>query len=175
MTARNVLATSNRKTTPLQVKESMPYKSWKNRVKMWQLVTFIPKKEQAIVIMLESEKRKRNRKSCERIHCSWIKHRWRYGTFNSKLDSIFQGETIDEACNTYLKFINFSRQENSDMNDYIIEFEHLHKKMKLPNSVLAFKLLDGLVLVMIKANSSGISSRKRYDIWRYKIYIKEII
>ena len=146
---------------------------------MWHLVTFIPKKEQAIVIMLESEKRKRNRKSCERIHCSWIKHRWRYGTFNSKLDSIFQSETIDEACNTCLKFINFSRQENSDMNDYIIELNIYIKRwdfhMKLPNPVLAFKLLDGLVLVMIKANSSSISSRKRYDIWRYKIYIKEII
>ena len=57
----------------------------------------------------------------------------------AKLDSIYY---------TSSKFINFSRKENGDMNEYIIEFEHLHKKMrdyevKLPDPVLAFKSLDG--------------------------------
>ena len=74
-----------------------------------------------------------------------------------KLDSIFPSETIEEAYHTYSKFINFSRQESSDMNDYIIEFEYLYKKMrdiemKLPDPVLAFKLHDVLVLVMMNVN-----------------------
>ena len=65
-----------------------------------------------------------------------------------KLDSIFQSETIDEAYSTYSKFINFSRKENIEMSDYIIEYEHLYKRMRdfemiLPDAVLAFKLLDG--------------------------------
>ena len=65
----------------------------------------------------------------------------------AKLDCVFQSETIGEAYETYSKFINFLLQENN-MGNYIIEFEHLYKRMtdfemKLPDSVLAFKLLDG--------------------------------
>ena len=47
-------AQSNSKTTPPQFKESMPYKVWKNKIQMWQLVTLVPKKEQAIIVRLES-------------------------------------------------------------------------------------------------------------------------
>ena len=66
----------------------------------------------------------------------------------AKLDSVFQSETIDEAYEACSKFINFSRQENNDMGDSKNEFEHLSKRMrdfemKLPDLVLAFKLLDG--------------------------------
>ena len=32
----------------------MPYKVWKNKIQMWQLVTLVPKKEQAIIVRLES-------------------------------------------------------------------------------------------------------------------------
>ena len=65
-----------------------------------------------------------------------------------KLDSVFQLETIDEAYNTYSKFINYKRNEDEDINDYTIEYEHLYKRMtdfdmKLPDPVLTFKLLDG--------------------------------
>ena len=34
--------------------EGMSYTSWKNKVEMWQLVTSVDKKEQAIVILLQS-------------------------------------------------------------------------------------------------------------------------
>ena len=66
----------------------------------------------------------------------------------AKPNSVFQSETIDEAYETCSKFINFSRQENNDMGDSKNEFEHLSKRMrdfemKLPDLVLAFKLLDG--------------------------------
>ena len=48
-------------------------------------------------------------------------------------------------------FINFSRAENVDINEYILEYEHLYKKMedfgmKLPDAVLACKLLDSASL-----------------------------
>ena len=40
------------------------------------------------------------------------------------------------------------KKEEISMNDYILEFEHLYYKMaehdmKLPDTILAFKLLDG--------------------------------
>ena len=48
-------------------------------------------------------------------------------------------------------FINFSRAKNVDINEYMLEYEHLYKKtedlgMKLPDAVLVFKLLDGASL-----------------------------
>ena len=47
--------TRNRKTTPPQFKEGIRYKSWKNKTQMWQLMaSFEIKKEQAIVVLLES-------------------------------------------------------------------------------------------------------------------------
>ena len=32
----------------------MLYKTWRNKIDMWQLVTSVPKKEQAIIILLDS-------------------------------------------------------------------------------------------------------------------------
>ena len=72
-------------------------------------------------------------------------------TLLNKLDSVFQNEAIDEAHNVYSMFINFSHAENVDINEYILEYEHLYKKMedfrmKLPDAVLTFKLLGGTSL-----------------------------
>ena len=44
----------NRKTTPPQFKETMSYKLWKNKLEMWQLVTSVPKNQQAIIVRLEA-------------------------------------------------------------------------------------------------------------------------
>ena len=117
---------------------------------MWQLVASIPKKEQAIVVMLESlDNNTKTEKAVSECTAAELNTDEGMELLISKLDSIFQSVTIDEACNTYSKFINFSRKENSDMNDYIIEFEHLYKKirdfeMKFPDPFLEFKLLDGV-------------------------------
>ena len=48
----------------------------------------------------------------------------------------------------YSNFNVFVKKEEISMNDYILEFEHLYYKMaehdmKLPDTILAFKLLDG--------------------------------
>ena len=32
----------------------MLYKTWRNKIDMWQLVTSVPKKEQAIIILLDA-------------------------------------------------------------------------------------------------------------------------
>ena len=31
----------------------MPYKTWKNKIDMWKIVTSIPKEQQAIIVLLE--------------------------------------------------------------------------------------------------------------------------
>lgn len=87
-----------------------------------------------------------------------------------KLDKIFQSEAIDEAYNTYLKFISFisgngwneyewlhfakrtSPPKNHatwyEISRFSTYFQHLHQKMmkhdmELPDVVLTFKVLDG--------------------------------
>ena len=64
-----------------------------------------------------------------------------------KLDAIFQSEEIEDANHTYSKFSSCKRQQNMSMDNFIIEFENLNitdsHNMKLPDKVLAFKLLDG--------------------------------
>ena len=136
--------TSNRKTTPPQFKEEMSYKSWKNKIQMWQLVTSTDKKEQAIVFLLESL----DSNTKAEFTATELNSDGGMELLIAKLDSVFQSKTVDKAYETYSKFINFLRQENNDMGGYIIELGHLYKhirdfEMKLPDPVLAFKLLDG--------------------------------
>ena len=45
---------ASRKTAPPKSKEDIAYKTWKNKPSMWTLVTNVPKKEQAIVVLLEA-------------------------------------------------------------------------------------------------------------------------
>ena len=42
------------KKSPPKFKGATSYTSWKNKIEMWALVTSIPKKEQAIVVLLEA-------------------------------------------------------------------------------------------------------------------------
>ena len=63
-----------------------------------------------------------------------------------QLDAVFKKEAVDEA---YSPFESYKRKPEETVSDYIIEFEHRPyskaKKfeMALPDSVLAYKLLEG--------------------------------
>ena len=62
-----------------------------------------------------------------------------------QLDTVFKKEAIDEA---YSPFESYKRKPEETVSDYIIEFEHRYSKAKkfemaLPDSVLAYKLLEG--------------------------------
>lgn len=92
MTTTNVSATTNRKTT-------ISHRSWKNIVQTQQLVTSVPKKEQAIVIiMLESVD---NNAKAEKDVCKFTAAKLNTDEGMTllilKLDSIFDSDTTDEA------------------------------------------------------------------------------
>ena len=64
------------------------------------------------------------------------------------MDVSFQADKIDDAYRTYVDFNSYMKSPHISMNDDIIKFEHRYFKtvqydMKLPDIVLAFKLLDG--------------------------------
>ena len=43
----------SKKTSP-RFADGMPYKTWKNEIDMWKIVTSIPKERQIITVLLES-------------------------------------------------------------------------------------------------------------------------
>ena len=45
---------TSKKSAPPRFRNDVPYKVWKNKLSMWTLVTTIPKREQAIIVLLES-------------------------------------------------------------------------------------------------------------------------
>ena len=74
-------------------------------------------------------------------------------TLLQKLDTVFLKEEKDRQYEAYTEFDNIRRDSKVSMLDYIIEFERIYNtmsklKMKLPDSVLAFKLLDTAGLVV---------------------------
>ena len=146
------MAQSNRKTIPTQFNKSMPYEVWKNKIKMWQLVTSVPKNEETIIVRLESlDNNIKAEKAIDQLAATILNTGDGMVTLLNKLDSVFQSEGIDEAYNVHSLLINFTRAENVNINEYILEYKHLYKKledfgMKLPDAILAFEQLDSASL-----------------------------
>ena len=65
------------------------------------------------------------------------------------MDGVFEKDELRKAYKAYIRFDRFKRSANDTTDSYIIKFENLYFKkynMKLNQSVLAFKLLDGILI-----------------------------
>ena len=137
------------KKSPPKFKDGVSYVSWKNKIEMWALVTSIPKKEQAIVVLLEAlDENIKAKKVVSELTASNLNVDTGLKLLLDKLDLTFKAEKVDDAYSAYSNFNVFVKKEEISMNDYILEFEHLYYKMaqhdmKLPDTTLVFKLLDG--------------------------------
>ena len=137
------------KKTPPKFIQGMSYETWKNKIEMWKIVTSISKKEQGIIVLLESlEGNNRAEKAVSELTAAQLNIDTGLDVLLEKLDKVFVSDTVDEAYSTYSRFIKFHKTSDMSMTEYIIEYEHLsHKmiehKMTLPDTVLTFKLLDG--------------------------------
>ena len=134
---------SEKKTLPKFTTET-PYKTWKNKVQMWQIVTSVEKNQQAIILFEFLEGNPKAEKAVSDLTPTDLNTDQ---GMNLLLDKVFQSETIDEAYSTYSAFISFKRTDQMNMSD-IVEYEHLYQKMiqhdiNLLNAILTFKLLDG--------------------------------
>ena len=137
------------KKSPPKCKDGTSYTSWKNEIEMWVLVTSILKKEQAIVVLLEAlDENIKEEKAVSELTASDQNVDTVLKLMLDKLDLTFEAEKVDDAYSTYSNFNVSVKKEGLSVNDYILEFEHLYCKMaehdmKLPDTILAFKLLDG--------------------------------
>ena len=112
-------------------------------------MTSVEVKELGIIVLLDSlDGNAKAEKAVSEVTAAEVNVENGLNLLLEKLDKVFQEHTIDEAYNVYSSFTSLSKREDMSINEYIIEFEHLNNKMipnqmKLPNTVLTFKLLDG--------------------------------
>ena len=110
-------------------------------------VTPVPKQEQVSIIFLDSlERNVKAEKAFSGLTATDLKPENELDVLFQKLERIFESEKFDESNSVYSHFTKFQKVKEMLMNDFIIEYEHLHHKLtqydkKLPHTVVTFKLL----------------------------------
>ena len=114
----------SRRSAPPVLDNNIPYRSWKNKLQMWTLVCGVEKKEQGIIVLLQSLcNNKKPEKTVSNLTATELHNDNGLNLLLTKLDSAFQSEDIEDAYNTYLKFSYMKRQSDTSMNDSVIQFE----------------------------------------------------
>ena len=130
---------------PPAFEEKKSYESWKNEVEMWKRVTELDKKKQALAVALSLTGRARD--TALEISADVLNADDGMAKLVEALDNVFLKEEKDRAYDAYTDFDTIRRETDVSMADYIVHFEQRYNKMRkfdmaLPDTVLAFKLLD---------------------------------
>lgn len=125
------------------------YARWRTELEAWLLVTNVDKKKQAITVALSfpegSEVRDR---IFSQVEINYLNSEDGMAKLLEYLDKWYKKDKLTGAYDSWTDFDSFRKSDHTKMELYISEFEKRHKKLLeygivLPNSVLAFKLLDG--------------------------------
>ena len=142
------------KIAPPKLKNDTSYSEWKIKLDMRRIVRGYEKKEQAITVLLQSlNENKKVEKAVSKLKVTDLNVDDGFGfdKLIAKLDETFKTEKTQESYNVYVEFDKFFWTENMNINNYILEFEHLNDKMlqfnlKLPDNISCFKLLENASL-----------------------------
>ena len=108
---------------------SIPYRSWKNKLQMWTMLFGVDKKEQGIIVLLQSlSNNKKVEKTVSNLTSVELYVENGVSLLLEKLDAAFQSEDVEDAY-IFLKFSYLKRHCDISMND-IIEFENLNHLME---------------------------------------------
>ena len=137
-------AVPNYKNPPSLEKEKS-YEQWKTEVHLWELVTDLEKKKRGIALALSLQGKAREVAADadpEKLNADDG-----VAFLIKELDKLFEQDKVDQTYSTYTAFDTYQREGTTDMSVYIINFEQKYNKCKkyemtLPDTVLAFKLLD---------------------------------
>ena len=134
----------NYKNPPSLDKEKS-YCQWKNEVKMWNLVTELDKKKRALALALSLQGKPRE--VALEIDPDSLNVEGGVAILITELDKLFEKDKKDQTYFAYTDFDKYQRESTMDMSEYIINFEQKYNKCKkfempLPDTVLAFKVLD---------------------------------
>ena len=105
------------KKTPPKFNEKMSYSAWKNKIKMWEIVTSVDQKERAIIILFDAlEGNVKAEKAVQDLRAEELNTKDGMNILLNKLDVVFKSETVDEA-DVYSKFITFQKHSEMTMTD----------------------------------------------------------
>ena len=143
---------SGRKLAPPIFSKEVNDKVWKNKLEMWKIVCGIPIQEQGIIVLLQSlVDNKKAEKAVSTLTAHDLNGDSGLDILIKKLDNAFKDEIVEDTYSIYLKFIHSKKHSTMSMDDYILEFENLSHEMSihnmtLPDTVLAFKILEGAMI-----------------------------
>ena len=149
---------SRRKLAPQILSKDVNYKVWESKSDMpryvLEIVCSISPKGQGIIVLLQRiADNKKAEKAVSSLTVHDLNRETELDVLIEKLDNAFNtssDEIVEDIYSIYLKFTNLKKQLSMSMNEYILEFENLNHEMSihnmaLPDTILAFKILEGLI------------------------------
>ncbi len=139
---------SNYKVPPL-FSEAKPYSRWTAEIKVWQTLTELAPEKQgpALALSLPENEGTIRDKVFNELGVEKLHQKDGVEVFVKFMDDVYKKDELSEAYEVYTDFDRYKRGGNEMMEHYVAEFEKLYNKIKkfamvLPESVLAFKLLE---------------------------------
>ena len=131
-----------------------PYARYVQEIEFWQVVSKIEKKEQGVIIayeLPENDPSGIRDKLFNEVPLSDLNCDNGVANFIKYMDQIFKKDDQTQAYEDYVKFDSFRRGKGVKVQEFLMEFDKLYnmaakRDMKLPATVLAFKLLDAAQL-----------------------------
>ena len=97
---------------------------------MWRTVCGYARKEQAIIVLLQSlNKNKKTEKAVPKLTVIDLNVDESLEKLAEKLNATFKTEKKQELYNIYKDFSKFQRLDDMSIDDYFLEFKHLNDKM----------------------------------------------
>nr|CAB3262905.1 uncharacterized protein LOC100184952 [Phallusia mammillata] len=101
---------------PPRFGDGTAYSSWRNKVEMWQLVTAVPRKEQAILVVESLEGNAKADRAVSVLRTNFLHHENGMERLLTHMDAVFETEKVDEAYAAYTDFSSFLRKEDKSGN-----------------------------------------------------------
>ena len=138
------MAASNFKSPP-KFENNDSYENWEKAVKLWRLVTDIPKGKQGAAIVLSLQGKAYE--TVLEMEEEEITAEDGVKRILDKLGTIYKKDKIDSAYEAFEKFIHYKREPETNISVYITEFERRYVKAKahgftMSSSSLAYFLLN---------------------------------
>ena len=131
-----------------------PYARYIQEIEFWKVVSKIDKKEQGVILayeITENDPSGIRDKLFHEVHLSELNCDNGVDNFIAYMDKLFKKDDETQAYEDYVQFDSFRRGKGVKMQDFLMEFDKFYniaakRDMKLPPTVLAFKLLDAVQL-----------------------------
>ena len=125
--------------------ENLTYEEWKTEIELWSTITEVPKSKQggSLFFTLKGDARDTIR---SKLKMTEISAEDGLQTIIKTLDDLYLKDSNQRSFTAYEDFINFRRQPETNIKDFIVQFNIRYNriknfKMELPDGVLAYNLL----------------------------------